>query len=571
MLSVFFIWLINLTRRTRNLWRRLLRRRVAYVRLSIGGALPEFAPLPPWWARRFLGASMPLSMSNLRHRLEWLASDPQVRGIVLDINTLTCGWATIESLHQEIRRFRERGKRVVARLTNPDTKTYVAACAADLIVAPPAALLNVTGLYTEVRFLKDALAKVDLSVEVTAVSPYKTAGDPLARPDMSPENREQIERLLDLRYAAIVETIATARRKTPDEVRALIDTAPWSAQRAQEAGLIDAVLYEDELPAFLASQAGKDVGAGAEPQIVEWAQAQRALRLPMLRPHRRLVGVITIEGTIAAGPSRQIPLPIPLIGGLIAGSESIIQALRQAERNPRLAAVLLYINSPGGSAFDSDLIWREVRRLDRRKPVVAVMGDVAASGGYYVASGARTILAQPGAVTGSIGVLIIRPVIEGLLKRAGVNTVAIGRGANSAFFVSDAPAEAERSAVRALIDDSYAMFKQRVSTGRNIPESALEPLAGGRVWSGREAYEYGLIDASGGVPEALLKAQELAGLPRDRTAPLILIGSGRGRLPPQSFPKDMMEGLITELRQPRVWAMLPFSEDESVVQLREIA
>lgn len=570
MLSVFFIWLINLTRRTRNLWRRLLRRRVAYVRLSIGGALPEFVLPPPWWARRFLGAPLPLSLSDVRRRLEWLASDPQVRGVVLDINTLTCGWATIESLHQEIRRFREHGKLVVACMTNPDTKTYVAACAADLIVAPPAALLNVTGLYTGVRFLKDALAKLDLSVEVTAVSPYKTAGDPLARPDMSPENREQIERLLDQRYAALVDTIAAARRKTPDEVRALIDTAPWSAQRAQEAGLIDAVVYEDELPAFLASHAGKEAGAGTEPQIAEWSQARRALRLPMLRPHRRLVGVITIEGTIAAGPSRQIPLPIPLIGGPIAGSESIVQALRQAERNPRLAAVILYINSPGGSAFDSDLIWREVHRLDRRKPVVAVMGDVAASGGYYVASGARTILAQPGAITGSIGVLIIRPVTEGLLKRAGVNTVAIGRGANSAFFVSDAPTDAERAALRALIDDSYALFKQRVSTGRNIPEPTLEPLAGGRVWSGREACEYRLIDAPGGVPEALLKAQELAGLPRDRTAPLVLIGGGRGRLPPQSFPKGTVEELIAELRQPRIWAMLPFSEGESVVQLREI-
>lgn len=569
MLSVFFIWLINLTRRTRNLWRRLLRRRVAYVRLSIGGALPQFVLPPPWWVRRFLNAPLPLSLNELRRRLEWLASDRQVHGIVLDIDTMTCGWATIESLHQEIRRFREHGKLVVARLTNPNTKTYVAACAADLIVAPPAALLNVTGLYTGVRFLKDALAKLDLSVEVTAVSPYKTAGDPLARPDMSPENREQIERLLDQRYAAIVDMIAAARRKTPDEVRALIDTAPWSAQRAQEAGLIDAVVYEDELPAFLASHAGKEAGAGTEPQIAEWSQARRALRLPMLRSHRRLVGVITIEGTIAAGPSRQIPLPIPLIGGPIAGSESIVQALRQAERNPRLAAVILYINSPGGSAFDSDLIWREVHRLDRRKPVVAVMGDVAASGGYYVASGARAILAQPGAITGSIGVLIIRPVTEGLLKRAGVNTVAIERGANSAFFVSDAPTDSERAALRALIDDSYALFKQRVSTGRNIPEPALEPLAGGRVWSGREACEYRLIDAPGGVPEALLKAQELAGLPRDRTAPLVLIGGGRGRLPPQSFPKGTVEELIAELRQPRIWAMLPFSEGESVVQFAE--
>jgi protease-4 len=561
MLSVFFIWLINLTRRVRNLWRRLLRQRVTYVRIPISGMLPEFAPSPPWWAQRFLGAQAPLSLSEMRRRFEWLASDPQISAVVLDIGTLTCGWATIQSLAQDIRQFRERGKLVVAYVSNPDTKTYVAACAADLIAAPPMGLLTVTGLYAEVRFLKDALAKVDVSVEVTAVSPYKTAGDPLARSEISPENREQIERLLDQRYVTMIETIATARRKTVDEVRSLIDAAPWSAQRAQEAGLIDAMLYEDELPTFLASRAG--ASPKKPPEIAEWEQARRALRLPMLRRYRRLVGVVAVEGTIAPGRSRQIPLPIPLIGGQIAGSESIVQALRQAERNPRIAAVVLYINSPGGSAFDSDLIWREVRRLDRRKPVVAVMGDVAASGGYYVASGARAILAQPGTITGSIGVLLIRPVIDGLMKRAGVNTVAIGRGANSAFFSSDAPTEQERLATRTLLDESYAAFKQRVIEGRSTTEEALEPVAGGRVWTGSEARERRLIDDVGGMPEALLKTQELAGLPRDRTAPLILIGVERGRLAPQSFPDEPSKALLESLaalRQPRVWAILPFCE-----------
>lgn len=562
MLTALFIWLANLMRRFRNLWRRLLRRRVAYARIPISGALPEFAPAPPWWAQRFLGAQAPLSLSELRRRFEWLASDPQVRGVALDVGTLTCGWATIQSLDQEIRRFRERGKLVVAQITNPDTKTYVAACAADLIVAPPAGLLTVTGLYTEVRFLKDALAKVDVSAEVTAVSPYKTAGDPLARSDISPENREQIERLIDQRYATIVETIANARRKTVDEVRSLIDAAPWSARRAQDAGLIDAVLYEDELPAFLAARTG--ASSAQPPEIAEWSQARRALRLPMLRRHRRLVGVVAVEGTIAPGPSRQIPLPIPLIGGEIAGSESIVQALRQAERNPRIAAVILYVNSPGGSAFDSDLIWREVRRLDRRKPVVALMGDVAASGGYYVASGARAILAQSGTITGSIGVLLVRLVFDGLVRRAGVNTVAIGRGANSGFFASDAPTEQERLAIRTLIDESYAAFKQRVVEGRSLTEEALEPLAGGRVWTGSEARERRLIDDVGGMPEALLKAQELAGLPRDRTAPLVLISGGRGRLAPQPFPNEPSKALLEALelvRQPRTWALLPFSDE----------
>ncbi|MFQ3633971.1 signal peptide peptidase SppA [Roseiflexus sp.] len=561
MLTVFFIWIINLTRQIRNLWRRFLRRRVAYVRISVDGSLPEFAPPLPWWSQRFFGAQAPLSLNEVRRRFEWLASDPHVRGVVLDIGTITCGWATIQALSQEIQRFREHRKLVIARVANPDTKSYVAACAADLIVAPPAGLLTVTGVYTEVRFLKDALAKVDVSVEVTAVSPYKTAGDALARSEMSPENREQLERLIDQRYATIVETIAHARRKSVDEVQSLIDAAPWSARRAQDLGLIDAVLHEDELPAFLASHTG--VPSTSRPDIAEWSQARRALRLPMLRRYRRLVGIVTVEGTIAPGPSRKTPLPLPLIGGAIAGSDTIIQTLRQAERNPRIAAVILYINSPGGSAFDSDLIWREVRRLDRQKPVVAVMGDVAASGGYYVASGARAILAQRGTLTGSIGVLIVRPIIDGLMKRVGVNTVAIGRGANCAFFSSDAPTDQERAAIHALIDDSYTTFKQRVGEGRTIDRDTLEPLAGGRIWTGSEAREHRLIDDLGGVPEALLKAQELANLPRDRAAPLVLLSRGQGRLAPHPFPDDPSKALlelVELLRQPQVWAMLPFCE-----------
>lgn len=573
MIGMFFIWLVNLWRRMRNLWRRLLRRRVAYVRIALSGGLPEFAPEPPWWLLRITGAQPVMSLSELRYRLRRIAADPYTRGVVLDIGVVTCGWATLRSLHDEVRRFRDSGKVAVAVVANPDTKGYLAACAAGAIVAPPTGLLSITGVYTEVQFLKEALERVGLAAEVTAVSPYKSAGDALARSDMSPEHREQLNHLLDLRYAEMVATIAAARGKPEDEVRALIDAAPLSAARARDAGLIDALLYEDELPDYLdqlTAQPGDARGAVASPPaIAEWAQARRALRLPLAKPRRRLVGLVMVEGTIAAGSSRTIPLPLPLIGGPIAGSDSVIQALRQAERHPRIAAVVLYVNSPGGSAFDADRIWREVARLDRRKPVVVAMGDVAASGGYYIATGARAIVAQPGALTGSIGVLIVRPVVAGLLERAGVHTVAIGRGANSAFFTSSEPDEHERAATRQLMNDTYVTFKQRVSAGRKLEMDNLEPLAGGRVWSGAEAREHGLVDEPGGVPEALLRAQELAGLPRDRDAPLVPLGGGRSRLPPQPFPADppaAVAYVLAELRRPQVWAILPFSEQGSVVQ-----
>jgi protease-4 len=224
------------------------------------------------------------------------------------------------------------------------------------------------------------------------------------------------------------------------------------------------------------------------------------------------------------------------LGGQQAGAHSVAQALRQVERNRRVGAVVLYINSRGGDAFDSDLIWREVLRVRTSKPVVVAMGDAAASGGYYIAAPASAIVAQPGTLTGSIGVVSLRPIAAGLLERAGVNTVVLSRGAHSGLLsISQPPSEDERQALRDLIFTSYEDFKLRVREGRNMAAEQLEPIAGGRVWMGQEALDLGLVDQLGGLPEALLRAQALAEIPQDRDA-RILLARGHGQLPPQPFP-----------------------------------
>jgi protease-4 len=554
-MGIIFIWLINLFRAVSNLWRKILRRRVDYVRIEIAGALPEFAPALPWWQRRFLQRSAPASLHGLRRQLERIAADPQAQGVLLRINGLAAGWATLQSFHDEIAHFRASGKRAVAFLLAPDMAGYYAACAADQIIMPPSATLLILGLRTEIQFLKDALAKVGLAAEVEAVSPYKSAGDQLTRSDISPENREQLERLLDARFAEVLRAIGEARGKTADQVSALIDMAPLSARAALDANMVDALRYEDELEAHLAL-------GGRAPIILDWGQARRALRLPAARFYRKMVGVVTIEGTIATGSSRDLPVPLPLIGGKQSGADSVAQALRQAERNRRIAALVLYVNSPGGDAFASDLIWREVLRVRRKKPVVVAMGDAAASGGYYVAAPASAIVAQPGTLTGSIGVVMLRPIIAGLLDRAGVRTVALSRGARSGILsIAEPPTDDERRALRGLLFDSYADFKQRVREGRTLAEEQLEPIAGGRVWLGQEAVGLGLVDKLGGLPEALLRAQELANLAPDRAAPLMLLRGERTRLSPLPFPIDKPIDLAHELEaalRPRIWALLPF-------------
>jgi protease-4 len=555
MLGTIIVWFVNLFRALRNLWRKLLRRRVDYVRIELAGALPEFAPALPWWQRRFLQRSPPASLQGLRRQLQRIAADPQAQGVVLRINGLAAGWATLQSLRDEIAHFRAGGKRVVAYLLTPDMAGYYTACAADQILIPPSATLLILGLRTEIQFLKDALAKVGLAAEVEAVSPYKSAGDQFVRSDISPENREQLERLLDARFAEVLRAIGAGRNKQTEEVHALIDAAPLNARAALDSGLVDGLRYEDELEAYLTS------GERA-PIILDWDQAHKALALPQARFYRKLVGVVSIEGAIATGTSRSLPVPLPLIGGKQAGADSVAQALRQAERNRRIAAIVLYVNSPGGDAFASDLIWREVLRVRRQKPVIVAMGDAAASGGYYVAAPASAIVAQPGTLTGSIGVVMLRPIASGLLEHAGVNTVALSRGARSGILsIAEPPTDDERQALRGLLFDAYAAFKQRVREGRKLPEEQLEPIAGGRIWLGQEALELGLIDRLGGLPEALLRAQELAGLPADRAAPLVLLRGVRSRLPPQPFPIDKPIDLARELEaalRPRIWALLPF-------------
>ncbi|HJZ50383.1 MAG TPA: S49 family peptidase [Roseiflexaceae bacterium] len=555
MLGIIITWLINLTCAIQNGWRRLLRRRVDYVRIELSGVLPEFAVGLRWWQRRFLGAQEPASLHKLRRMLQRIAADPQASGVLLKIDGLAAGWATLQSLRSELAHFRASGKRVVAYLLTPDMAGYYAACAADEILIPPSAFLTITGLRAEVQFLKDALAKVGLAAEVEAVSPYKSAGEMFVRSDISPENREQLERLLDLRFAEIVGAIGAGRGVTADEARAAIDAAPLSAQAARERGLVDGLCYEDELaPRFKTGE--------REPTIENWDTAKRALRLPMARWQRKLVAVVQVEGMITTGSSRSLPIPIPLIGGQQAGADSVAQALRQVERNRRVAAVVLYVNSRGGDAFASDLMWREVLRVRKSKPLVVAMGDAAASGGYYIAAPASAIVAQPGTLTGSIGVVSLRPIAAGLLERAGVNTVVLSRGAHSGVFsISQPPSEDERHALRDLIFTSYAEFKQRVCEGREISAERLEPIAGGRVWLGQEALDLGLVDQLGGLPEALIKAQELAELPRDRDAP-ILLARGRGELPPQPFPAGagLLElwPLLEDALKPRILAMLPF-------------
>src|ERR671911_659791 len=464
--------LLNFARPLRNT-RRALRRSPNFVWITVTGALPEFEPSRRGLLRRRLDPrTLAPSLEGIRERLDRVLTDGRVRGVILRVENLAAGWAALEELRTEIDRFRKRGKQVVVYLPDGgDTRSYYLASAADEVFASPLSTLNLVGLRVRVNFLKDALSHLGLETEVIAVSPYKSAADPISRTDFSKESREQVERLLDRRFDELVAAISAGRDVPPERIRNFIDNAPYSAGEAVEKKLLDGALYEDEL-------AGRFSNDDKPARLVEWGVARKVLRVPYRRRARKVVGLVGVEGTVVWGSSRKLPVPLPLLGREQAGSDSVVAALRVAEKSRRVGAVLLYVDSPRGDAPASDLIWREVERIRAKKSVVVLMGNAAASGGYYVSVPASRIVARKNTITGSIGVILTRPVALDLLGKLKVNPVAVERGARSNLLdLRRRPTPDELAVLNDQLHVFYDGFKDRVASGRELQPEALQESA----------------------------------------------------------------------------------------------
>ena len=537
-----------------NWWRRQRKRRADYVVMRVGGPLPQRAGPPrSFWQRQLPLPPEPLSLQTLNWRWRLLADADNIRGVLILLDNLSGGLATLQNLRAGLLRLRQAGKEVVIFTTELDLPHYYVACAADRIIAPPVAQFEVLGLYSQTFFLRDALAKIGLQADVVQISPYKTAGDALSRAGMSAEHEQQLNWLLDDQFELLTADMAAGRGLSPEQMKRLIDQAPLFAAEAQAQQLIDDVAYEDELAYLLAPPPANEMAepapaaahraahgaahgaaheaapdgkpAAAEtsaerPQarLITWQQARRVLLRRYRRYTEQYIGVISLEGTIIPGHSRRPPveLPIPILGGAMAGEATIGEMLRQAERDKEMAALILYVDSGGGSALASDLIHRQVQRLAQRKKVLVYMGDVAASGGYYVSAAAHHIMAQTGTITGSIGVLMARISPAGLYEKLDVHPVTLTRGERADLYRgSQVMTEAERAIFVAGIQHSYAQFKEVVAAGRSIPETELDDICQGRVWTGRQAQAHGLVDSHGDFVDAIRQAATLAGLPTD--------------------------------------------------------
>ena len=524
----YVLWLIG------NL-QRSLGKPPEYVIFTLEGAYPELRTQRAGFLQRRLFPGTLLSLQELGAQFKTLQGDPRVKGVVLHLRGLQMPASHAQTLRGYIAQLRSSGKRVVTWSTSYDNTRYYIATAADEILLQTGGDASPLGLHATHVFLADALERVGIKADFVQISPYKSAADPLMRSSMSDEMREMTNWLLDAYYEEFISAVSSGRGLDQDAAKALVDRAPYTDLKALESGVVDKIISEEDLPVYLGttnpgtSQSGTSQSGTSQSGITQsgveekpvrlatWEAVRKKLRRPPPIRAGRYVALIRVEGNIVDGWSQQppskSPLPLPLVFNPRAGDLTVVQQARVALRDRRAAAVVLYVNSGGGSASASEAMAAALQKIADKKPLVAVMGPVAASGGYYVATPARWISAQPGTITGSIGVLTGKVITSGLMDKLLFRRESIGRGAHADFQGTEKPfSEEERQTVRENIERVYDVFLDRVSAGRNLTREAVDAIAGGRVWTGSQALDRGLVDELGGLEEGLAKARQLAGL-----------------------------------------------------------
>lgn len=564
----------NTVLRTRNWLRSFRRRGLDCVVLSLQGSFPELPPQReplPFPFSRLSFFPTQVSLADMRTMVAMLGDDSRVQAVVLRFGTLQTGLSTLHSLRCILLDLRAKGKRLIAWLPAASTLDYYLASACDEIVVPPAGHLYVMGVQIEPMFLKDTLAMIGIEADFESIAEYKTAPDTFRRSTISEPHREMLETITESLFDEVVCAISEGRGLDPAEVRRLIDRMPLTAVEAAEAGLIDAVLYEDELSAHVRQieDTGPADNAATAP-LLTWREAVRWLRTPIKWTTRQRIGVVSVQGMLVPGRSRRIPIPMPVPLPFVegqAGAETIVQALRLAEADKQIVAVILSVDTPGGSMIASDLIWREVSRLRQRKPVVVLMGRQATSGGYYISAPANHIVARSTTLTGSIGIWGGKFSLAGLYERLGIGRATIQRGAMSGIYSEAAPfSDEERTRIRHGLSEGYTLFKARVAQGRGMTDVRVEEIARGRVWTGAQAHEVGLVDELGGFETALARAKELAGLDVEREYTLAQVRPPRHTLFPPPFSGETatdsglgaMLDVAWRLTHERIWALAPW-------------
>lgn len=458
-------------------------------------------------------------LDEITKAIRLAAEDDRIRGISLGGPYLLAGVSQTRAIRQAIADFRETGKFVYAYGDFFMQKDYYLSSVADSIFMNPAGTLDFKGLAAEVLYFEEFQEKSGLRMEVVRHGKYKSAVEPFLSDSMSEENRQQIGELLESLWSSVREEIAEGRGLPPDELDRIADgLLARTPRRAVEEGLLDGLRYRDQYDSLLARAVGSEVD---DLEILPLQEYIRSTKNKRLHTGKSRIAIIYAQGEILYGEG----------GPDYIGQIRMQEVLKEVREDEDIKAVVLRINSPGGSALSSEIIWREIVETRKEKPVVVSLSDVAASGGYYMAVGGDRIVVEPTSITGSIGVFVTIPNMSGLSEKVGINAEQVGTHRMSSDYSFFEPMSEEfREVVRQDIEQSYQTFLQRVSSGRNISMERADSLAQGRVWSGKEAVRLGLADSLGGMPEALDLAAELAGVESYRTLSRPRYKSGLERL-----------------------------------------
>lgn len=522
--------------------------------LRVAGSMPDYVQDDPF--RRLFGAP-DQSLSNFILQLKKAKIDDRIKAVLIEVKMSGAGLAKAEEIRDAIIDFRSSGKPAYAYIEYGMNKEYFIATACDKIFVAPPGELFINGFAADVMFFRGSLDKLGIYPDIYQIGKYKSVGDTFTRKDMSEAHREFMNSFLDDLYNSHVEAIASSRNKTPDEVRALIDNAPYRPQAAKDVGLIDGVAYRPEIEKELKTQLGYKE---EDPlKVVRSSEYNQVKPESLGLETGEKIAVIYAIGAIGSGKSDNSPM-----GEQSVGSDTMVKALNDARDDKSIKAIVIRVDSPGGSGLASDIIWRAVESAKEKKPVVVSMGDVAASGGYYISTGANKIVAQPSTITGSIGVVAGKPVMRGFFDWLGISNEYILRGKNAGMFrETEKFTDDERAKFEEWIQKTYYEdFIPKVAKGRNKDVEYIDSVGQGRVWTGTQGRDRALIDELGGLDRAVEVAKELANIPKDK-------GVNRVILPyPRTFLQELMSGEFemrsqTQQRQATL-SMLPEDAQRAV-------
>lgn len=521
--------------------------------VDVRGAVAEEAPRGFW---EEVTRGRVKVMSDFLEAIDRAARDPRINGLVLRVGGGGMNMAKLQELRGKIREFNQSGKFSAVFLESATNRSYYLASACRSITLVPQSILGIRGMMAESTFLRGTLDKLGIVADVYHAGDYKSASNLLTEKGYTKEHRESVEALLRDWYGEFLQGIAEGRKLEVSRVASLVEQAPYTAREALEAGLVDEVAYRDEFDEKI-----KELNQGSENR----ASVGRYLARTDAEGDSK-IAVLYASGTIMTGESSEDP-----VLGTVLGSATLSEQLKWVREDESFKAAILRVDSPGGSAVASEIIRREVELTQKEKPVIVSMSDVAASGGYWIAMGADRIVAQPGTVTGSIGVITGKLNVKGFYDKLGVSKDYVALTENATIeWPFQNYTRRQRAVVRRIMQGYYDSFKAGVSEGRNLTLEEVEKIAQGRVWTGEQAARLGLVDDLGGMDVALRWAKRLADIPEAERVRLVHVTTrktmiekiwdalnGVSALRPGSV-RERFGRVTTLAEEGPAWVLLPF-------------